>query len=422
MLQRLKKNYHWLIAFLVFAEMIVYGGMINSYSLFTLPISDALGVSTTDYSLASIPYTCMCFISTCLSGILFSRFGYKKVALVSLGLITASLVITGLGDNLLVYGFGRLLFGMGYGACLTAGSVRIIKDWFSKHQGLVLGAVNMATGLGGSLMTLVLSGIITGAGWRAALYVCAVITGVVMLSFLLIRDRPDQMGLRPFGFGTMPKATRKARPTAYDWPGFSMAEQWKRPSFYIMCVAVLVCCVCLYTTSSFVVPHFVSIGFTTAKAASYQAIYMFTLAVAKLGVGFLYDRLGVKPSLYICMGCAIASQLLLGYFTDPTVSLIGIELFAVGLCMSSLMIPLLTVPLFGYRGSMAVNGIFLGFSSFASVFSSPIASACYDATGLYSPVYRVTAVVNVGILVLFLLLFRLAKNDRKRYFALHGEA
>ena len=103
MLKALKKHYHWLIALLVFLEMIVYGGLINSASIFILPISNSLKVSTTSYSVAMMPYTITCFIGTCLSGWLFSRFGYKKTAIFSLLVISASLALTAISNNLATF-------------------------------------------------------------------------------------------------------------------------------------------------------------------------------------------------------------------------------------------------------------------------------------------------------------------------------
>ena len=68
MLTYIKKHYHWIIAVIVFLEMIVYGGLINSASIFIQPISETLGVPTTAYSVATMPYTITCFIGTCQIG------------------------------------------------------------------------------------------------------------------------------------------------------------------------------------------------------------------------------------------------------------------------------------------------------------------------------------------------------------------
>ena len=421
MLTYIKKHYHWVVAVIVFLEMIVYGGLINSASVFVQPISGELGVTTTAYSVAMMPYTVTCFIGTCLSGYLFAHFGYKKTAKVSLMLISASLVLTANADNLVVFGVSKVLFGMGYAACFTAGSVRVIKDWFWKHQGLVLGAVNMATGLGGSLMTVILSSTIEAKGWRAANYVAAAIIAAVAVLYLLVRDKPESLKLKPFGAGSSLQNTKKARTEDHSFPGYPFAEQLKRPLFYLMCLAVLASCVCMYMVSSFVVPHFRSIGFSGSKAATYQSVYMLVLAGAKLAIGFLYDRFGAKPVMIGCMLCGIVGQGMLGMTTDPVLSLVGILIFAVGLGMTSIMIPLIAAPLFGYKACLSVNGIFLGLSSLSSLFANPLASGCYDRLGVYMPAYRIASIVNIGVLALYLVMFAMSKKERKRYYEQHPE-
>lgn len=413
-MKKLRQHYHWLTAGLVFLEMIVYGGLINSASVYVQPISQGLGVSTTSYSVALMPYTVSCFLGTCISGYLFSRFGYKKTALVSLALVAISLVLTAVAKNLALFCFSKILFGMGYGACFTAGSVRIIKLWFHKHQGLVLGAVSMASGLGGSLMTVLLNALTEKYGWRNANFVSAIIVAVIALLYLLLKDRPEEMGLQPFGYGQPMKVAGKAAKEAQDWPGYPMKEQFLRPQFYLMCLCVLVSCVCIYCTSSFLIPHFLSRGYSSGEAAMYQSVFMLTLAVFKLAAGWLYDLFGGKLVMVGCMSCAVVGQGMLCLSDDPIICMIAVMIFAVGLCMTSVVIPLMTGPLFGHRAYMSVNGIFLGLSSLAVLFSGPISSMCYDAYGTYIPVYRVTSLVNVGVLILYLLLFSMAKKERIR--------
>jgi sugar phosphate permease len=203
MLKSLKQRYHWLIALLVFLEMIVFGGLINSASVFIVPICAELGVNRADYALATVPYTFVCFLSTMMSGFFFRRFGYRRSALVSLGLVAFSLAVTASSDNLFMFAVSKVLFATGYGVCFTAGSVRIVKQWFHKHQGLVLGAVSMSTGLGGSLMTVFLSALIDRYGWRIANYGAAALVVLIGILYLLIRDTPEDLGLKPFGEGAV---------------------------------------------------------------------------------------------------------------------------------------------------------------------------------------------------------------------------
>ena len=414
MLRNIRKHYHWLIAVLVFLEMIVYGGLINSASVFIQPISQGLQVSTTSYSVAMMPYTVTCFIGTCLTGWLFGRFGYKKIAMVSLAVVAFSLALTAMSTNIYVFCISKILFGLGYGACFTAGAVRVVKDWFWKHQGLILGAVSMATGLGGSLMTIMLTKVIQSHNWRVANYVAAAVVLAIFVLYFLVKDRPEQMQLKPFGYGAKLKQ-KKVRQELQEWEGYPLKEQLKKPLFYLMCLCVMASCVCIYTTSSFMIPHFTSQGFTMDQAAAYQSVYMLSLAAVKLVVGFLYDRFGAKPVMLGCMICAVVGQGMLAYSNHPALCLVAVVIFAVGLCMTSIMIPLIATPLFGHKACLSINGIFLGLSSFSSIFANPISSICYDKTGVYTPVYRVTSLILVGVMVMYLLLFTISKRERARH-------
>lgn len=421
MFKKLKQHYHWIIAFLAFLEMTVYGGWLNSSSVFIIPISESLGVSRGSFSMATIPYTLVCFTGTMVSGHLFRKFGYKRCAIVSLLLAAASFVVTATCSSLTMYMVSKILFGLAYGSAFTAGAVFLVKNWFFKHQGLVVGAVSMASGLGGSLMTVVLTNLIEAADWRVANLAAAGITAAVAVLYLFLKDRPEQMGLRPFGFGTATVQTQKAPKGTHDWPGYSFRELLRHPSFYLMTLCTLVSCICIYITSGVLVPHFQAQGFSAQEAAGMQSTLMLILAAAKLICGGLSDKLGAKTVTVICMACAVIGQFMLSATSDPVLCYIALTALSVGMCMTALMAPLLSAPLFGYRGCLTANSILLAMCSLASIFSSPISNTCYDLTGSYTPAFRIASIVNCVVLGLYLLLFVIANAERKRYFQTHPE-
>lgn len=411
MFKGIKRHYHWLVAVLVFLEMVVFGGLINSASVFIRPISESLQVATTSYAVALMPYTVSCFVCTSMSGFFFGRFGYKKTAFYALLIIIGSLMLTAVSKNLIMFCISKILFGIGYGACFTAGSVRIVREWFWKRQGLVLGAVSMATGLGGSLLTIVLTNTIQKSGWPAANILAAGLVAFIALLYLLfMKDRPEQLGLRPYGQGEPLKNIKKQQ--YHDSPDMTLKDYLRYPKFYIMCACVLCSCICIYTSTSFISPHFQAQGYSPERAATFQSIHMLALAIIKLTVGFLHDKFGVKPVMIGCMLCAIISQLALGMTSDPTLSMIAVILLSGGLCMTSIMIPLIAAPLFGHKACLQLNGIFLGMSSFAALFSNAISSMSYDRFGSYAPVYRIAPFINMGILAAYLLMFTAVKKKR----------
>jgi len=415
MIKRIRQNYHWVIAFLAFLEMIIFGGLINSFSVYIIPMCETLETTRGSLSLAMVPYSIACTLGTMISGYLFQKFGYKKTAIVSLILVAVSLVMTAACRSLAGFCISKIVMGMGYGACFTAGAVRIVKDWFFKHQGLVVGIVSMSSGLGGSLMTVVLAALIRDHGWRYANAVTAVVVALIAVSYLLLKDKPEQMGLKPFGYGSAPEKKKKARREDHEWAGFSFKEQLRRPLFYLMSASTLITCVMLYLTSGVVLPYFQDQGFPQSEAAMYQSIYMLALAGAKLLCGALSDRIGPKPVTIFCMICAALGQSILGLTADPALCLVGTLLSATGLSMSSIMIPLLAAPMFGYQSFVNVNGIFLAMASLASIFSGPIGNLFYDRLGSYCPVFLAAGIVNAAMIGVYFLMFAMAKRDKDTY-------
>ena len=251
-----KIQFHWVVAFLVFWEMIIIGGLINSASVFVIPVCEAFDITRSTFASANIPYNLLGMVGTLCTGMLFHRFGYKKPAIVSLLLVGASMAVAGASQSIGMYGLARCLFGLGYGVCFTAGATFIIRNWFHKHQGLVLGAVSMASGLGGSLMTVLLTTVTDHFSWRMASFTAAALCVTMAILYLILRDRPEEKGLSPFGFGEFAQTAKKNRNRATHYAGPAFAQLVKHPSFYLMILCFFLCCGSIYMASATVVPHF----------------------------------------------------------------------------------------------------------------------------------------------------------------------
>jgi MFS family permease len=183
--------------------------------------------------------------------------------------------------------------------------------------------------------------------------------------------------------------------------------------FWLMCLCVVGNCVATYVTSSFLYPHFQSVGYSTDEAAVYQSTFMLALAFVKLGAGFLHDRFGVKPVMIGCMIAGIIGQLTLGLTSNATLSMVAVVLFSGSLSMTTIMIPLISAPLFGHKACLQLNGIFLGLSSLSAIFANPISSMCFDRYGVYGPVFRIMPIVNTVILITYLVMFASVKKKTR---------
>lgn len=409
----MKKNYHWLIAAVLLLQLFMIGGIYNNLSnLFMLPVTESMGIARSSFALAVSMKGLASFISTFFSGALLHRFGYRKM--VSLLMLTncIALVIMATSKNAVTLGLGIGILGLGDGICLNAGPPQLIRHWFHKHQGLVLGCVSAATGLGGSALCLVISGIIEGSGWQSAFLCCAALYSVMaVLLFAVVRNRPEEMGLKPFGEGQYDQ--KKEKP-ARKWSGFSWEQLLRRPAFYLLGLGCFLTCCCVYALSQNLVPHLRSIGFSNAQAVSVQSVFMLLLAAAKLGVGALSDRIGGKRITLICLGFGVVSLAIMAVSKNFYAVWASVVLLSCALPLTILTVPLLVPDLFGYQAQTMAVGVLMSTSPLAVLTASTLTNVVYDTIGTYRPVFAVAALVALGLIGLYSLIYLMVSRDKKK--------
>lgn len=413
----IKRHYHWVIAIVVLLQLSVYIGCINNYtSLHIVPVSESLQISRATFSLAVSTKQLIAFVSTLFSGFLFLKFGYKKLVLTGLALGAAGYFILSSAQGPSLLFFGAAIMGLLEFACSTAGSSKLITDWFYKHRGTILGFVSASTGIGGSLFCIVLNNLILQYGWRASYRFSAILTLLLwVVLFLTIRNRPADMGLTPYGMGYRPKKKARSHTAENRWLGFTPKEMLRRPTFYMMLLGTLGICVCMYMAFNVVSPHLQDKGLSSSEAATMQSIMLLFMAAAKFFCGVLSDRIGPKPVTMLCIAATVAGLVLLATANSVTTALIAVLVFACALPATTITIPLLTPNLFGYQSSTWATGIFLSMVSLSALFSSTLSNYFYDQIGSYSPIFIISALVAAGIAVLYLVMFVLAERDKKKY-------
>lgn len=410
----IKKHYHWIIAVVLFIELAIYGGLANNASLFILPVTEAFDITRGTFSLAGSVRNLVSFFSLLISGIFVSRLGNRKMMLIGLSLGIAGYLLSASSSNIGYIAFANIILGFGDGLCSTTTASRIVCDWFHRYQGAILGVTSAATGLGGSFVCLLLTGAMSGNSWRAG-YLCAAIivltAGVLVLLF--IRSRPSDMDLMPYGFGYVCKKT-KAKIIQDHWHGYTMQQLVRRPAFYLMLVVTFLSATCIYLMFSVIVPHVQDHGLSASDASTLQGAMLTLLAVSKVLVGILSDKIGVKPVTILCLLAAAASLWMMADVSGMADAWIILIIYGFALTLAAVIPPLLTNALFGYQAYSKCVGIITAMVSLGGLVAAPISNMCFDRLGSYSPVFRVGAIISLVVTGLYLLLFLLAQKDRKK--------
>ncbi|MCC6175341.1 MAG: MFS transporter [Chloroflexi bacterium] len=129
------------------------------------------------------------------------RFGVQQVVVAALALLVVAVGLTPLMQSswhlVLLWG---VLAGMGSGSMAGALAAIVANRWFTERRGLVTGVLT-ASGAAGQLVFLpILASLVVSLNWRAAsLLVASCALLAIPLVALLMRSRPSDVGLRPFG-------------------------------------------------------------------------------------------------------------------------------------------------------------------------------------------------------------------------------
>ena len=410
----LKKHYYWIIAAIVLIQQMVSGGINNNLpSLFLVPVTQSLGISRGAFSLAYSLKGISAMISTGLSGGILLRYGYRKSVAVSLLISVAGLLILSLSQGGLAIALGHILYGLSDGICIHAGCTRILSSWFHKRKGTMLGLATAGTGIGGSLVCILLSDIIQNSGWRNAyLSSLALIAAVFVVLFLLVKDRPEDMGLQPYGYGS--RETVKTTAVKDWWAGFSMKEIVRKPLFYMMCAGTFLSCVCATMVLNVLVAHLQDRGLQASDAVAMQSVLLLLLALFKFAFGAASDRFGVRPVMMICLSAGVTSLIMFSLLSSPWLAWVAIIVYAAALPVTTVMIPLLSATLFGYRAQISYVGIFFAMVSAAGIVTAPITNFIYDRIGSYSPVFLTASAISVFLMILYPIMYKMSDASRNK--------
>lgn len=412
MLKQIKKHYHWIIAVVLLILMAIRGGTVNNLpGLHIVPVTEALGITRAQFSLATSASSVVMMVSVLLIGSVARRVDYRYVMATFMLAGAISYAVMERANSYGVFFAGYLLLGLCNGFCGEAGTTRMVSSWFHKHRGTVLGVVMSATGLGASVTCIFQAAAIEQSGYRASFRLVAILMAVCgVLAFLFLRGEPVQMGLRTYGEGEK-LSNKKTAQTLFQ--GLPMKKLTRRPTFYMMLLGTLLISVLSNLALPVVVPHLQDRGLTFDQAGKLQSVLMLCLAGAKILVGYLCDTIGAKKTTLLCIALDAIALVLLATATSFALAAVAVVVFAMALPVITVTVPLLAASLFGFQAQGSYTGIFISMVSASAVLANPIANAIYDRIGSYSPVFLVAAVLMVVMLGMYLLMYHLADKDRK---------
>ena len=191
----------WTVAGVTFAVLMAAAGIRAIPGVLMVPLEQALGWSRATISLAISINLLLYGLAGPFCAAVAQRFGVRRTMAGAMGLLALSLALATRIDRpwqlVLVWGF---LVGAGSGMAANVLGAVVVNRWFVKSRGLVLGVLTAATATGQLLFLPILARLVESRGWQAPLWLMgAAALATLPLILWRVRERPADLGLRPYG-------------------------------------------------------------------------------------------------------------------------------------------------------------------------------------------------------------------------------
>lgn len=407
------------------------GLLMNTPGIFYPVIAEELGVQTAEIS----AWMAICLLSAAVfqpvMGNAVARFRMRTLMLLgALTMVVVFLVFSAATAPWMFWAAG-VVTGFPFAACLSVGPATLVNRWYYKHVGLLLGACASCSAIGGVVFMLLGQAVIDSFGWRAAYLVYAAIILVVCVPaiLVLVRDYPEECGLRPFGASDAEsdEALAAARGEAEKPSAEEIADMKRRvrvlmftPSFMLLLLAGflmnMVCQVNGY------LPKFVywvddqaALGLMPAAFVAGVVLSSITQAGSAVGKFVLgaFSDFSAKSALIALCGAGAAGIACVWLFPASPLVVIGAFVFGFFLAAILVLVPMLVRTIFGggelYPMLYARVAVTPAIGGAAANVVWPWMA---DNLGGFDPVFGVALVMMAVILASSLLALRLKPGEQ----------
>lgn len=334
---RLPFFYGWVIVAVTFVTMAIGVNARTSFSLLFAPIIDEFGW---DRGTTAGAFSFGFIISALLSpgmGRLMDKTGPRTVMelgtlLMAAGLFTAPLT----REPWHLYLSIGVLVGAGSICLGYSGQSLFLPNWFVARRGLAVGIAFAGVGVGSVTVLPWMQSMIDRVGWRAASFSLAILVLVVLVPLnLLLRKRPEDLGLKPDGAGATAAATAAAPSNIVDpvWAAtdWTLGRALRTARFWWLALGYFCGLYIWYAVQVHQTKYLLDIGFSANVSVWALGVVSLLGIPGQIALGHLSDRIGREAIWAISSaGFAICFAALIALKYEPSLALVYLMVFAQG--------------------------------------------------------------------------------------------
>jgi MFS family permease len=334
---RLPFFYGWIIIAVTFVTMAIGVNARTAFSLLFPPILGEFGwdrgVTAGAFSFGFV----VSAIASPLIGRLMDRLGPRSVMELGVALMAAGLLLAPLTTQPWhLYLTIGVLVGAGSICLGYSGQSFYLPNWFNRRRGLAIGVAFAGVGVGSVTLLPWVQLMIDQTGWRTA---CTAMGLLILIALapinLLLRKRPEDLGLRPDGdaapLASAPKPVSNVVDRQWASIDWTLARALATSRFWWLAVGYFGGLYVWYAVQVHQTKYLLDIGFSPAVAVwSLGAVSLLGIP-GQIFLGHLSDRIGREWIWSIsCAGFAICFAALMALSRFHSLALIYVMVFAQG--------------------------------------------------------------------------------------------
>ena len=279
-----------------------------------------------------------------------------------------------------------------------------INNWFVRKRGRAVAIARLGSNISNMAFVPLTVFIIGAYGWRTMFVVFAVITWLVVLipSLLLMRRRPEDMGLYPDGIdpnqaraGDKNEDDSNSNITALREPIWSRREVLATRTFWILAISFGACSMAFQGINISLAPYIQDLGYADTMVASVMTVRAAIMATSLPFMGILIEhsqKLLVRIIPFAIQGVAAILFLLA---EQPTFLWMAVAVYGIGMSGIGVMQGTIWADYFG-RFSLGLVRSIAFFIAFGFGAIGPLAmNVVFDVMGSYKPAFMVIAALFV---------------------------
>jgi MFS family permease len=335
---RLPFFYGWIIIAVTFVTMAIGVNARTAFSLFFPPIIAEFGW---DRGVTAGAFSFGFVVSAAVSpviGRLMDHFGPRSVMELGVALMAAGLLLAPLTTQPWhLYLTIGVLVGAGSVCLGYSGQSLYLPNWFNRRRGLAIGLAFAGVGIGSMTLLPWVQVTIDQTGWRSACTAIGLLVLVVLVPInLLLRKRPEDIGLRPDGDAApSASAPKNTLSNVVDpkWAGvdWTLARALCTARFWWLAIGYFGGLYIWYAVQVHQTQYLLDIGFSPAVAVwSLGAVSLLGIP-GQILLGHLSDRIGREWIWSTgCAGFAICFAALIALKDFHALTLVYLMVFTQG--------------------------------------------------------------------------------------------